>query len=82
MHEPRLTRLVRLVELEVRDFLKVLEIPGEERQIMLKTRCSNQDVQIPDLLSDLPGKAAPDLGKAFHDRLRKGQNGFPVQEAS
>jgi hypothetical protein len=49
--------------------LKLFEIAGEERQVMLQTRCRNQDVQIADLLSDRSGKAAPDLGKAFHDWL-------------
>jgi hypothetical protein len=61
------TALVRLVELEVGNLLKVLEIAGEEGQVMRKTRCRDQDIQITDLLSDRPGKAASDLGKAFHD---------------
>ncbi len=69
VHEPRQTRLVRLVELEGGDFLKVLEIPGEEGQVMRKTRCGNEDIEIADLLSDHPGQAASDLGEAFHDRL-------------
>jgi hypothetical protein len=49
---------------------------------MLKTRCGNQNIQIPDLLSDVPGKAAPDLGKAFHNWLGEGKDGFPFQEAT
>ena len=80
MHEPRQTRLVRLVELEGGDFLKVLEIPGEEGQVMLKTRCSNQDIQIADLLPDHPWQATPDLGEALHDWLGKGKYGFPFEE--
>jgi hypothetical protein len=72
----------KLVELEVGDLLKVLEVAGEEGQVMLKTRCCNEDVQITNLLSHLLGQAAPDLGKAFHDWSREGQYGFPFQEAS
>jgi hypothetical protein len=75
-------RLVRLVELEGRDLLKVLEIPDEEGQVMLKTRCGNEDIEIPDLLPDRPWEAAPDVGKAFHDGLGKGKNRFPFQKAS
>ena len=47
---------------------------------MLKTRCGNQDIQIPDLLSDRPWQAAPDLGKAFHDWLGEGKDGFSFQK--
>jgi hypothetical protein len=67
---------------EVGNVLKVFEIASEECQVMFQARCRNEDVQITDLLPDTPGKAAPNLGKAFHDRLRKGQNGFPFQKAS
>jgi hypothetical protein len=76
------TALVWLVELEVRNLLKILAVAGQKGQVMLKGCCGNQDVQIPDLLSDLSGKAAPDLGKAFHDWLGKGKNSFAFQEAS
>jgi hypothetical protein len=49
---------------------------------MLQARCGNEDIQIPDLLSDSPWKTAPDLGKAIHNWLGKGKNGFPLQKAS
>jgi hypothetical protein len=45
----------KLVEFEVGDVLKVLEIAGKEGHLMLKTRCSNEDVQIANLLPNLPG---------------------------
>jgi hypothetical protein len=56
-----------LVELEVGNLLKVLDIASKQGQVMRKTGCSNEDIQIADLLPDSPWQAAPDLGKAFHD---------------
>ncbi len=82
MHEPRLTRLVRLVELEGRDFLKVLAIAGKQGEVMLQTRCGNKNIQITNLLPDHPWQAAPDLGKALHDWLGQGKNGFSFEKAS
>jgi hypothetical protein len=45
----------KLLEFEVGDLLKALEVAGKEGQLMLKTRCSNEDVQIANLLPNLPG---------------------------
>jgi hypothetical protein len=72
--------LVRLVEREVGDVLKGLKIAGEEAQVMRKTGGGNQEIQIPDLLPGLLGQAAPNLGKAFHEGLGEGKDGFPFQE--
>jgi hypothetical protein len=47
--------LVRLVELEVGDLLKVLAVASKKGQMMVKTCCNNQDAQIADLLPNLPG---------------------------
>jgi hypothetical protein len=72
----------KLVEFEVGDLLKVLAVAGKQGELMLKTRGGNQDVQITDLLSDRPWKAAPNMGKAFHDWLGKWKNGFAFQKAA
>jgi hypothetical protein len=66
----------------VRDLLKVLEVASEKGQVMLKRCCGNQYVHIADLLSDLPGKAASDMGKAFHNWLGKGDNVFSFQKGA
>ena len=57
-------------------------VAGKQGQVMLKTRCRDQNIQIADLLPDHPWQAAPDLGKALHDRLGKGKYGFSFQETS
>jgi hypothetical protein len=74
------TALVWLVQLEVGDLVKVLEVAGKQGQVMLQTRCSNENIQILDLLSDLPGKAASNVGKALHHCGGQGEHVLPFQE--
>ncbi len=80
MHEPRLTRLVRLVELEVGDLLKALAVAGKQRQVMLQSSGGNQNVHIADLLSDLAGQRTPNDSKVFHHCLAERQDLFAFQE--
>ena len=57
--------LACLVELQVRDVLKVSEIAREQGQVMLKGSRCNKDIQIADLPTDGPGKRTPHDGKGI-----------------
>jgi hypothetical protein len=60
----RVSALVRLVEREVGDLLKILAVAGKQGQVMLKGCCGNQDIQIPDLLTNAPGIVSPEYGQS------------------
>jgi hypothetical protein len=70
----------KLGAFEVGDLLKVLAVAGKKRQVMRKTHGGNEDVKIPDLLSDLPGEGAPDLGKPSMIASVSGRMALPFRK--
>lgn len=69
-----------MVELQVRDVLKVSEIAREQGQVMLKGSRCNKDIQIADLPTDGPGKCTPHDGKAFHDSKGEREDVFACKK--